>query len=521
VTCVLAIDLGTGGPKVALVDLRGAVLATAFAPVETQFGPDGQAEQRPHDWWTAITAGARQVMAAGAVPRDAVRAVAVTGQWAGTVAVDARGEPLHPAITWLDSRGAAAARRLAGGGPRIEGYAAQKLALWVRLTGGAPSLSGRDPLAHILWLREQHPRVYEQAAALLEPVDWLNLKLTGIVAASADTITMHWVTDTRDPRRIRYDDRLLRLSTLDREKLPELRPTASVLGPVSAEAAAALGIAAGAQVVTATADTMSAAVGSGAVADHAAHLYVGTSSWLSCHVPYKKTDPFHTIASLPSALPGRYLVSCEQQTAGASLAMLRDRWLAGTPEAEGGFDALGELAAQAPPGSGGVLFLPWLNGERTPVDDHLARGGWLNLGLDTTRAQLVRSVLEGVALNARWMQEPVERFCKRRLDPVAFIGGGAKSPLWSQIFADVLQREIRATVEPIHANVRGAAFLAGIALGELDAAAIPERVGVAARYEPDRSRTALYDELYGAFVKVYKATRPIYQRLNATTRSPT
>ena len=507
---VLAIDLGTGGPKVALVALDGTVADAAFEPVEVLIGEGGAAEQRPADWWRAIVAAAARLDRGGEVA-----AVAVTGQWAGTVAVGAGGEVLCNAITWLDSRGAEHARRAAGGGPRVAGYGAAKLARWIRLTGGAPSLSGRDPLGHILWLAAERPDVYARTETFLEPVDWLNMRLTGLRAASHDTATVHWVTDTRDPLKIDYDDRLLKMAGLDRSKLPELRPSASVLGPLTAEAAAELGIAAGTPVVTATPDTMSAAVGSGAVGEHAAHFYLGTSSWLSCHVSYKKTDPLHAIASLPSALPGRYLVSCEQQTAGASLAMVRDRWLAGTPEAQAGYDALADLAAQAQPGSGGVLFLPWLNGERTPVDDHLARGGWLNLSLDTTRAQLVRAVLEGVALNARWMQGPVERFCKRRLDPIAFIGGGARSPLWSQILADVLGREIRASADPIHANVRGAAFLAGIALGEMRAEDVPARVSTAATFTPDPARRELYDRLYREFVKVYKATKPIYRRLNS------
>jgi len=519
---VLAIDLGTGGPKVALVDLGGAVLAAAFEPVEMVLGPGGAAEQRPQDWWSAIVACTRRVAAQQPGELEGVAAIAVTGQWAGTVAVDAAGEPLAPALTWLDSRGAEQARRIAGagaGGVRVEGYAPQRIARWIRLTGGAPSLSGRDPFAHLQFLRDQRPEVWAAAATFLEPVDWLNLKLTGVRSASYDTATLHWVTDTRDPLNVRYDSRLLKLAGLDAARLPELRPSASVVGPVSAVAAAELGVGAQAVVVTATPDTMSAAVGSGAVGEHAAHLYVGTSSWLSCHVARKKTDPFHAIAALPSALPGRYLVSCEQQTAGASLAMVRDRWLAGTPAAEGGYAALTDLAAQAPPGSGGVLFCPWLNGERTPVDDHLVRGGWLGLSLDTTQAQLVRSVLEGVALNARWMQQPVERFCGRRLDPIAFIGGGALSPLWAQTFADVLQREIRVVADPVHANVRGAAFLAGIALGELTAQDVPARVPVAETYVPDARRAALYDGLFAEFVKIYKATKPIYARLNRRTRS--
>ena len=155
-------------------------------------------------------------------------------------------------------------------------------------------------------------------------------------------------------------------------------------------------------------------------------------------MPYKRTDALHSVASLPSALPDRYLVSCEQETAGACVDRLRDLLLPGT--GDDGLVELNRLAGRAPPGSGGVIFAPWLNGERTPVDDHLVRGGFYNLSLDTTREQLARATLEGVALNTRWMQHYVERFTRRELDPLAFIGGGARSPLWCQVMADVLGR---------------------------------------------------------------------------------
>ena len=187
------------------------------------------------------------------------------------------------------------------------------------------------------------------------------------------------------------------------------------------------------------------------------HLYVGTSSWLSCHVPYKQTDPLHSIASLPSALPGRYLVSTEQQTAGVALSSACATAAAGRRD---GFAELDELAAAAPPGSGGVVFTPWLNGERTPVDDHLVRGG-----LPTCRSRrpgptscapcsrASRSTRAGCS-------DAVEHFCQRRLDPITFVGGGARSPLWAQIMADVLGRTIRHVADPVSANVRGAALLA-------------------------------------------------------------
>jgi xylulokinase len=304
---------------------------------------------------------------------------------------------------------------------------------------------------------------------------------------------------------VRYNDDLLALAGLDRAKLPELLPTNAVLGPLTEDARAALGLPQPVPVVAGTPDTMSAAVGSGAVADHAAHLYVGTSAWLSCHVPYKRTDPLHSVASLPSAVPGRYLVSSEQETAGASLVRLRDALLPGSGTA--GFEELERLAARAAPGSGGVLFTPWLNGERTPVDDHLVRGGLHNLSLDTTRAQVARAVLEGVALNARWMQLYVERFCRRRLEPIAFIGGGALSPLWGQIMADVLGRTIQRAADPVNAGVRGAGLLGWLALGELRVEDLHGRATVAARHEPAAEHRATYERLFAAFRALYKASR--------------
>ena len=376
----------------------------------------------------------------------------------------------------------------------------------MRHTGGAPSLSGRDPVGHILYLKHEEPEIYRAAEVFLEPVDWVNFRLTGKAAASVDTATLTWTVDSRDLANARYDDALLAQTTIDRAKLPELRPTASVLGELTDAAASDLGLPkGGAKVTSATPDLMSAAVGSGAVADYAGHLYVGTSSWISCHLPVKRTDALHAIAALPAALPGRYLVTTEQQTAGASLERLREAWLAGTPEADAGFDALAGLAAESEPGSGGVVFAPWLNGERCPVDDEHVRGGWVGLSLGTSRADLVRATFEGVALNARWMQGYVEKFVKRELDPLNFVGGGAKSAFWGQVFADVLGRRVRRVAEPVLANARGAALVAGIALGERTATEID--VEIVEEHTPNASLRDVYDRRFDTLKKTYKGTR--------------
>lgn len=517
---ILAIDLGTSGPKVALVSTDGDVAACEIEPTDLLLSPDGGAEQDPDDWWRAIVAASRRVLAASPVPASDVIAVSCTTQWSGTVPVDRDGRHLMNGITWLDSRGAKPLEPIVGGPLKVEGYHLPKLLTWLRKTGGAPSLSGKDPVGHIAYIRAQHPDVYQRTYKFLEPRDYLNLRLTGKFASSTECIVLHWVTDNRDIDNIRYDEQLLALARMEREKLPDLMRPDAVLGPLQASAAAELGLSEEVQVVMGSPDVMSATIGSGAVRDYEAHLYIGTSAWIICHVPFKKTDIFRSVASLPAAVPGRYYVANEQETAGACLNFLRDKILypddalQSGPPPEDFWERLNAAAASIPPGSDKVLFTPWLYGERTPVDDHTVRSGFLNISLATTRAHLIRAVLEGVAYNTRWLLEAVEGFVKRPLDPITMIGGGANSAVWCQIFADVLNRTIRKVHDPVQANARGAAFLAAVALGHLTFEQIPERVKVERTFTPNGANRALYDELYREFLIIYKNNKKMYARLN-------
>ncbi len=523
-TYVLAVDLGTGGPKVAVVAASGRIVAHAFETVGIELTEDGGAEQSPDAWWSAVVACARRALAESGVAAERVVGIGCTAQWSGTVPIDGGGEAIGPAISWMDSRGARAVRETVRGSLNVQGYSASKLARWVRKTGGIPSLSGKDPVGHIHFLREQRPSVYEAAAVFLEPVDYLGLRLTGLARASHDSITVHWVTDNRDIKAIAYDDALIALAGLERSKLPDLVPTGSVLGGLSPRAATELGLLTGTPVVAGCGDLHSAAVGSGAVEDFDAHVYIGTSSWVSCHVPFKKTDALTNIASIPSGIPGRYLVADEHETGGACLTWLRDNVLypgdaldggGGGPGAPPGFFAtLNDVASSVPVGAHGVLFTPWLNGERSPVDDHTIRGGFHNLSLSSTRADMVRAVFDGVALNSAWLLGAVEKFCKRRFDSLAFVGGGANSDLWSQIHADAMGRRIRQVADPVLANVRGAGLLTLLALGHISLAEIPGTVEVKATYEPDPASAAVYEELLKEFVNLYKDTKGIHKRLN-------
>jgi xylulokinase len=517
---ILAIDLGTSGPKVALVSTAGQIVASDSEETSISFLPGGGAEQDPEDWWTAIVRAARRVVGLDVRRTEAVAAVSCTTQYSCAVAVDRDGRPLMNAISWLDTRGARDAREITRGWPSFQGYGIGKLLRWIRLTGGAPTHSGKDSLAHILFIKRERPDIYRATCKFLEPKDYLNHRLTGRFAATYDSINLHWLTDNRDIGRIRYDASLLSLTGLDRDKLPELIHATDILGPLLAGPARELGVPAGIPVVGGTTDAQSSGIGSGAVKDFEGHLYVGTSSWISCYVPFKKTDLLHNMASLPSAIPGRYYVANEQECAGSCVSFLRDSLifpadeLATGPRPSEPYKLFDRVAAAVPAGSERVIFLPWMYGERTPIDDHSVRGGFLNLSLKTRRDCLVRAVLEGVAYNSRWLLDCVEGFCGRPFDGLNFIGGGARSDLWCQIFADVLNRTIRQVKEPVQANTRGAGLVGSVALGCMSFADIASCVEIAQTFTPNPVHRALYDGLFREFLQFYKRNKGIFGRLN-------
>ena len=520
---ILAIDLGTTACKAGLVTPHGKVVAYVHEADATpvHFGPGGQAEQDPADWWAVITRNVRRVFAESGIDKTRVAGIGVSAHWSGTVAVDAQGEPLGNAIIWMDSRGAPYVAEITGGFPKIEGYGLRKLITWLRLTGGMPTRSGKDPIAHILYLQRREPERYRAAFKFLEPKDYINLKLTGRFATDPATITLQWVTDNRDIQRVHYHPTLLKWTGVDEDKLPDILPTNAVVGPLLPDAAEALGVPAGLPVTMGAPDVHAPVLGSGAVADFHPHVYVGTSSWFTCHVPFKKTDVFHNMASLPSSAPGRYFVVNEQETAGASLTFLRnavfygDDALGACPAPEDAYPRFDQLAAQAEPGSGGLIFTPWLYGERTPVEESTLRAGLYNLSLTTTRADIVRAVMEGVAFNTRWLQGYVEKLAGQGpLNPVNFVGGGALSDIWSQIFADVLKRTIHQVKDPQAAGLRGVAVLAGIALNLTTLDDYARHVETARVYEPNPAVTPIYDELFASYLDIYKRMSPIYKKLN-------
>ena len=517
---VLAVDLGTSGCKAALVSVHGKVLAWEFESVETLLFPNGGAEQDPQAWWDAFLRVAKRLIAQGLVPASEIIAICCSTQGECTIPVDAEGRPLMNAILWMDARGREHLREVTGGPIMVAGFHPLRLWRWIRLTGGAPSLSGKDPAAHMLYIKHRHPDIYRRTYKFLAALDYLNLRLSGRFVATYDSILTSWVTDNRDPSNVVYSEALLRSSGIAPEKFPEIVKCSDVIGTLRPDVARELGLRADMAVVAGSIDNAAAAVGSGAVRDYAAYLYIGTSSWLAAHVPFKKTDVISSLASVPCAIPGRYLLIAQQTTAGGNLTFLRDKILYHKDEllqAENVPDVykiMDRIAERTPAGSHGVLYTPWIYGERAPAEDATVRAAIYNLSLENSREDIIRAVLEGVAFNSRWLLRPFEKFLGRSLDCINMVGGGAASNIWCQIFADVLNRPVRQVRDPIQANVRGAAFIAAVGLGIISYDDVPERTEYQREYQPTAAHRDIYDTCFREFVNIYRQNKAIYRRLN-------
>lgn len=519
-TVFLAVDLGTSGMKVALITLHGRILGWEVEPVQLYITSDGGAEQSPEEWWQAFLSASGRLLARNLVPASDIRAVSCSTQGEGTIAVDENGRPLTNCILWMDMRGAPYLHKQFKGLVNLDNMSLARILRWVRLTGGMPSPTGKDPAGHMLLIRDRFPDVYARTYKFLNVLDYLNLRLTGRFTATFDSILTSWVTDNRNPDAICYDAGLVRASGIDAAKLPEIVPCTAVLGPLKTDVAAQLGLSPDVQVVAGAIDNTAAAIGSGAVEDYAAHLYIGTSSWLAAHVPFKKTDVLASLASVPCAVPGRYLLTALQATAGGNLTFLRDNVLyhqdellqeAQVPDI---FKVLDQIAGRTPAGANGVIYTPWIWGERAPVDDRNLRAGLYNLSLNNTREDIIRAFLEGVALNTRWLLKPVTKFLGRRVPSLNIVGGGAQSDVWCQIFADVLDTQIRQVQDPIYANARGAAWIAAVGLGEITFADVPQFVAFNRLYDPNPTHRSLYDERFAVFQQIYRQMKGVYKRLN-------
>ncbi|HQZ34471.1 MAG TPA: FGGY family carbohydrate kinase [Ilumatobacteraceae bacterium] len=508
-SAVLAIDLGTTGVKVAVIDDSGSVLAGAGEVLPLIFTDDGGVEQDAHGWWAAIgRCGRRAVAASGLQPAD-IGTVAVTSQYTSTVAVDAAGLPLANTVMWMDGRGRRHHRSVATAANR---------ARWIELHGMAPS--GNDDIGHVAVIRDLWPEVYAAAAAFLEPMDAIAARLTGHVTATQNTMFPMLSVDNRTWGSTEYSDELLAMSALDIDKLPRLVPMGQPRGTITSAAAEHLGISPLAVVADATIDSVTSAIGTGATDSSRCGLIIGTTTVMATHLPDKRHDLAHGLTSAPSPLSGSYFLVAENGVGGKALDVLVNNIIypddgLGEPAPPDAFERVLSVAATAPRGANGVMFLPWLIGSLAPSYHARTRAAFVNLGLGSNRADMARAVVEGVALNAAWLLPHFSALAGATYDEVGFGGGGAGSPLWGQCLADCFGIPVRRLADSSSTNARGAALVAMIADGRITLDESRAMLPSAEVHDPDPAAHAVYQRLLPQFIDFHDRAAPFYDALNS------
>jgi len=497
---LLAHDVGTSGDKAALITPDGRVVATAFEPYPTHYPRRLWAEQNPEDWWRAVGHTTQRVLEQGGVGPGEVLGLAFSTQMINLIPLDAMAMPLRPCISWLDGRAGAEAKMVMR---RLGGRKAFALIVGATLTG-------KDLLPKYLWLKRSEPDVYSQAATFVDASGYLLYQATGRLAYEWSTAS---VTGLFSLKSKTWSDFLIRFFGLDRAKFPELVQSTEKVGSLRPAAASHLGLLAGTPVFGGAGDAMSAAVGSGAVGEREGHLSLGTSGFVGI-VTSKRLIGRRGIATIQSADPTKLLLIGETETAAACL-----RWAAkelyGAESEAGIYKRMDDDVAGTEPGAGGLIFTPWLYGERCPVADERLRAGFLNLGANHSRAQMTRAIYEGVAYNLRWIIESIADLYKFRPDPLRVVGGGALGLPWLQIVADVTGCTLESVPHPQEAGAVGAAMLAAVGLGLYPSVeAIKTTLSPSSVIVPDPAPRPFYDESYAAFRAAYRSLRRFYKDVN-------
>ncbi|MBO9476377.1 hypothetical protein J7382_02415 [Shimia sp. R11_0] len=478
---VISADFGTSGVKVGVVDSSLTILARVTIAYPLNLAPGGIAEQNPTDWWEALAQALHALHQELPDLKSRAAALVFSSQLLGLVCCDEDGTPLRPCLTWLDKRAAPLGKKLVGGFPEIHGYNAPRLARWLRIANGAPAKNGMDPTAKMLWFMQQEPDIYAKTRWMVDVKDWLVHRATGTMTTCPESANLTWVMDTRLGRE-GWSETLCALTGIDPRKLAPITQADTVVGPLTPQAATDLGLRANVQVLAGTSDAMASTLGSGEVADGALHVSVATSAWIAGFFPNRRLSVAHSYATVTSGLNFRPLLIASQENAGSALD-----WVAaitgggGTPYAD-----IGTPQPDDP------LFLPWLAGERVPVDNDRLRGTFHGLSLHHDAAALRRAAIEGVALNLRWAMSKVARERGAQTSGTLSITGGlAANPAFAQTLSDALGRNVRVCAAR-HAGMLGTATLAAPLMGWADSvteAAARLKTRSSATYTPDPDRS--------------------------------
>jgi xylulokinase len=493
---LLGLDIGTTGAKAVLCDLHGRILATAMAEYPLYTPHPLWSEQDPADWWHGAQTALRAVVAQARPGAGQIAGLGLTGQMHGAVFLDEGGRVIRPALLWNDQRTAAECAEI------TERVGAARL---IEIAGN-PALTGFQA-PKILWLRNHEPENYARVAQVLLPKDYIRWRLTGVSGADAADAAGTLLLDLRARD---YSAEILERLDIPRAWLPRVFEGPEVTGTLLPPAAADLGLPAGLPVIAGGGDNAAAAIGTGIVRAGVVSSSIGTSGVIFAHADEIALDPQGRLHTFCHSVPGRYHLMAVTLSAGGAF-----RWLRDMLSQAASYDEMTAAAATVPPGAEGLLFLPYLTGERTPHLDPLARGAFVGLTARHTPAHLIRAVMEGVVYSLRDGLE-IMRDLGVPITQVRATGGGGRSPLWRQMQADIYAAEV-VTLTAEEGPAYGAALLAGVGTGQFADvnAAVEQCVSIAGRTEPGPRARAQYEPVYAIYREVYGQLR---QTMHALAR---
>jgi len=497
-TYLLAHDLGTTGNKATLFDATGRLVASAFEPYETFYDRPGFVEQDPDAWWTAVCRASAAVLAQADADKASLAGMSFSGHMMGCVPVDAKGRALRRAIIWADQRASNQVAQLLSRVSQAKIY---------EITGTRPNPN--YTLEKLMWLRDNEPAIYARTRLVLQAKDYIVGRLTGALltdysdASATNAFNLHtkaWSSD------------ILAAAEIPAARFPEAVPSTQIVGSVRHSDGVDL---TGVPVAMGGGDGPCATVGAGVIRPNQGYTYFGSSSWIAVATEAPVIDPLMRTFNLCHLAPDLYMPVGTMQSAGGSYDWIRGVLFPqerGVPDDQA-YEQLNRWASESPPGARGVLFLPYLLGERSPHWNEKARGAFVGLARSHGIGDLVRSVLEGVCFNLRLIYDALTEQ-GASLPALRMIGGGIRNPILRRILADLLGIPIACLESGEYATSLGAAVCAGVATGVFDSFEMAERLcPVAFNEQPEASGVSAYGELLPLFSAAYRALEPVFDRL--------
>ncbi|MEP6986044.1 MAG: xylulokinase [Chloroflexota bacterium] len=502
---VLAHDLGTTGNKATLYDREGRLVGSAFYAYNTRYEFTGWAEQNPEDWWQAVCHSTRKLLSQiPGLHTDEIACITFSGQMMGCVPLDKNARPLRNAIIWADQRSVAQQNWLAERLNPSDVY---------HITGHR--LSAAYSLTKILWVRDHQRDIYDATYKFVHAKDSIVARLTGkFVTDPSDGSSMNLY----DLENGIWSDKIIDASELDADKLPELKQSIDVVGELLPDVADEVGLAAGTPVVIGGGDGSCAGVGAGIWREGAAYNYIGSSSWIALTSPKPIYDPDEKTVTFGHIIPGMFMPTGTMQAAGASYQWTRDQLCpievqAAQAMGVSSYEIINLNAEKSPAGSNGLIYLPYLMGERSPRWNPRARGAFIGLTIRHTRSDMVRSVLEGITMNLRVI---LEAFVNQgaKIDAMRVIGGGSRGRFWNRIMADIYGMPVQRLAILEEATSMGAAVAGGVGVGLYKDFSISEQMNqIAETIQPDPVAQKAYAKVFPIFEACYQQLLPIYDMM--------